>query len=142
MAALVFAQAGVGLGIVEVRVRVEDLQHAGDGAVVDGVVGLVAGDGLGVVLLDQRVDVGEGLQAVAELALVLRGLGADAALENGAGNGTDGEKDGDGEECAAGAGSHRQTEPPDGARGRAPGRRTSHRPRANPATAGLPLDKN
>ena len=71
VAALVFAQAGVGLGIVEMRVRIEHLQHAGDGAVVDGVIGLVAGDGLGVVLLHQRIDVGKGLQAVAELALVL-----------------------------------------------------------------------
>ncbi len=90
MAALIFAQAGVGLGIVEVRVRVEHLQHAGDGAVVDGVIGLVAGDGLGVILLYQRVDVGKGLEAVAELALILRGLRADAALQDGAGNGADG----------------------------------------------------
>ena len=99
------------------RVRVEHPQHAGDGAVVDGGVGLVAGDGLGVVLLHQRVDVGEGLQAVAELALVLRRLRADPALQHAAHDGADGEEENHGEKCAAGAGSHRRTEPPDGVRG-------------------------
>ena len=118
VAALIFAEAGVGLGIVEVRVRVEHLQHAGDGAVVDGVIGLVAGDGLGVVLLYERIDISKGLEAVTELALVLRGLRADAALQDGAGNGTDHEEHGDKEERATGAGSHRQTEPPDGLCGR------------------------
>ena len=114
VAALIFAQAGIGLGIVEVRVRVKDLQHAGDGAVVDGVVGLVRGDGLGVVLLDKRVDVSEGFQAVAKLTLILRGLSANAALEKSAGHGADGEEESDGKEGAAGAGSHRRTKPPDG----------------------------
>ncbi len=95
------------------RVRVEHPQHAGNGAVVDGGVGLVARDGLGVVLLHQRVDVGEGLQAVAKLALVLRRLGAHPALQERAGNGADGEKDDEAEKCAAGAGSHRRKEPPD-----------------------------
>ncbi len=71
VAALVFAHAGIGLGIVEMRVRVKNLQHAGDSAIVDGVVGLVACDGLGIVLLDDRIDVSKGLQAVAELAFVL-----------------------------------------------------------------------
>ncbi len=133
VAALVFAQAGVGLGIVEVRVRVEHLQHAGNGPVVDGVIGLVAGDGLGVVLLYQGVDIGKGLEAVAELALVLRGLRTDAALQDGAGNGADHEKHGDKEERATGAGSHGQTEPPDsGCGGR--GRKLASRSGANPAS--------
>ena len=83
MAALIFAHLGVGLGIVEIGVGVEHAQHAGDGAVVDGAVGLVAVDGLGVVLLHERVDVGKGLEAVAKLALVLRGLRADFALQEG-----------------------------------------------------------
>ena len=67
---LLFAHAGVGLGIVKIGVRIEHPQHAGNGPVVDGDVGLVAVDGLGVVLLHQRVDVGERLQAVAQLAFV------------------------------------------------------------------------
>ena len=85
MAALIFAQAGVGFGIVEVRVGIEHLKHAGNGAVVDGVIGLVASDGLGVVLLYQRVDIGKGLEAVTELALVLRGLRAHTAFQNSSG---------------------------------------------------------
>ena len=89
------------------RVRVENLQHAGNCAVVDDVVGLVRSDGLGVVLFDDRVDVGEGLKAVAELAFVLRRLCADAALQYGAGHSTDGEENNEGKECAAGARSHR-----------------------------------
>ena len=113
VAALVFAHLGVGLGIVEVGVRVEHAQHAGDGAVVDGGVGLVAVDGLGVVLLHQGVDVGKGLEAVADLALVLRGLRPDLALHHAAHNGADGEEDEEGEKCPAGAGSHRRKEPPD-----------------------------
>ena len=106
MAALVFAHLGVGLGIVEVGVRIEHAQHAGNGAVVDGGVGLVALDGLGVVLLDHRVDVGERLQAVANLALILRGLGSHLALQKRAGNRADGKKDDEAEKCPAGAGSH------------------------------------
>ncbi len=142
VAALIFAQVGVGLGIVEVRVRVEHLQHAGNGAVVDGVVGLVAGDGLGVVLLDERVDVGEGLEAVAELALVLRGLRADAALQHGAGDGADGEEDDDGEEARRARGVIDRLEPPDGLR-RAPVAADFASPEGNPfepfvAARGLP----
>ena len=106
VAALIFAHLGVGLGIVEIRVRIEDAQHAGNGAVVDGRVGLVALDGLGVVLLDHRVDVGERLQAVANLAFILRRLGSHPALQKGAGDGAHGEKDDKAEKCPAGGGSH------------------------------------
>jgi hypothetical protein len=41
-------------------------------------------------------------------------LSANAAFEKGAGHGADGEEECDGKEGAAGAGSHRQTKPPDG----------------------------
>ena len=118
VAALVFAHLGIGLGIVEVGVRIEHAQHAGNRAVVDGGVGLVAGDGLGVVLLHQRVHVGEGLQAVADLALVLRGLRAHLALHNAAHDRADGEEKNEAEKCPAGAGSHMREEPPDGRCGR------------------------
>ena len=42
-AMLVFAHLGEGLGIVEIGVRIEGVEHARDGAVVDGLVGLVGG---------------------------------------------------------------------------------------------------
>ena len=120
VAALLFAHPGVGLGIVEIGVRVENAEHAGDGPVVDGRVGLVAVDRLGVVLLHQRIDIGERLEAVAKLALVGRGLRAHSALQYAANYGADGEEENYGEECAAGARSHRRTEPPNGECGRGP----------------------
>ncbi len=54
LAVLVLAHLGEGLGVVEVGVGVEDVEHARDGAVVDGLVGLVGGHRLGVVLLDEE----------------------------------------------------------------------------------------
>jgi len=71
VAALIFAHFGVGFGIVEVGVGVEDAEHSGDGAVVDCCIGPIAGNGLGVVLFDDGVYVSEGFEAVANLALVL-----------------------------------------------------------------------
>ena len=62
---LILAHLGVCLGIVKIRVRIKDAQHAGNCPVVDGCVGLVAINGFGVVLLHQRIYVGEGLEAVA-----------------------------------------------------------------------------
>jgi hypothetical protein len=56
VAVLLLAHLGVGLGVVEVGVRVEHPQHSRNRPVVDGQVGLVAGDRLGVVLLHQRID--------------------------------------------------------------------------------------
>ena len=86
---------------------VEGVQHAGDGAVVDGAVDLVGVQRLGVVLLDQAVDVGELVQGVAQGGLVRGGLGGDLVADEGAGEGAAGQKEGDGEECAAGAWGHR-----------------------------------
>ena len=51
LAALVFAHQRVGLGIEEIGVRIERVQHAGNRAVVDG---LVRVHRLGVVVLDER----------------------------------------------------------------------------------------
>ena len=107
LAVLVFAHLGEGLGIVEVGVGIEDVEHAGDGAVVDGLVGLVGVEVLGVVLLDEGVDVGEGVEGVAQGGLVGGGLGGDLLVDEGAEDGAGGEKEGDGEECATSAGSHR-----------------------------------
>ena len=67
---LIFAHLGEGLGVVEIGVRVQHMQHAGDGAVVDGLVNLVLVQRLGVVLLDDGVDVGELAQRIAECGLV------------------------------------------------------------------------
>src|SRR3974377_139378 len=70
MTTLVFAQTCVSLGIVEVRMGIEHAQHSRYRAVIDPGVGFVAGNWLGVVLLNQRIDFSERLQAVAKLALV------------------------------------------------------------------------
>ena len=70
LAVLVFAHLREGLGVVEVGVGIEHVEHAGDGAVVDGLVDLVGVEVLGVVLLDDGVDIGEGVQGVAQGGLV------------------------------------------------------------------------
>ena len=103
---LVFAHLGEGLGVVEVGVRVEDVEHARDGAVVDDLVGAIRVQGIGVVLLDDGVNVGELMERVAEGRLVRRGLCSDLLADDGADNTACREEDGDGEECAAGTWSH------------------------------------
>ena len=77
---LFLAHLGVGLGIVKIGVRVQNPQHPGNGPVVDGQIGLFAGDGLGIVLLHLRIDAGERLEAIAQLALALRALGPHTGL--------------------------------------------------------------
>src|SRR5580700_5090239 len=57
LATLIFAQQRVGFGVEKVRVRIEHVEHAGNGAVVDGFVRVYR---LGIVLLNEAVDVGEG----------------------------------------------------------------------------------
>ena len=69
-AALIFAQQRVGLGIKEIGVRIEHVQHARNGAVVNGLVGVHR---LGIVLLDQAVHVGELPQAVTDVGVAARG---------------------------------------------------------------------
>ncbi len=56
LAALLFTQRRVGFGIKEIRVRIELMQHARDGAVINGLVGVYR---VGVVLLDGLIDLGE-----------------------------------------------------------------------------------
>ena len=107
LAMLLLAHLGEGLGVVKVGVRVEGVQHAGDGAVVDGLVDFVLVQGLCVVLLDQAVDVGELVQGVAQGGLVGCGLCGDLVADEGAGEGAACQKEGDGEESAAGAWGHR-----------------------------------
>jgi len=82
------------------------VKHAGDRAVVDCFVCLVGVEGLGVVLFDQRVDIGEGVEGVAQGGLVAGGLGDDLLVDEGADDGAGGQKNGSGEECAASTGSH------------------------------------
>jgi hypothetical protein len=59
VAVLIFAHLGEGFGIVEVRMGVEDVKHAGNRTVIDGFVDLVAVERLGVVLLDDGIHVRE-----------------------------------------------------------------------------------
>ena len=68
-AALIFAQQGIGLGIKEIGVRIEHVQHARDGAVVDGLVRIYR---LGVVLFHHVVNSGELVQAVADVRVAAR----------------------------------------------------------------------
>ena len=68
LAALVLAHQRVGLGIEEIRMRVERVQHSRDGPIVDS---LVRVDRLGVVFLDDRVDVRELLQAIFDVGVAV-----------------------------------------------------------------------
>lgn len=106
LAVLVFAHLGEGLGVVEVGVGVEDVEHAGDGPVVDGLVGLLGVELICIILLDEGVDVGEGMEGVAEGGLVGGGLGGDLLADDGADDGAGGEEDGSGEESASGTDGH------------------------------------
>ena len=76
LAALLFAQRGVRLGIEKVRVGVELVQHARDGAVINRLVGIHR---VGIVLLDLFIDFSELLEAVADVGVAAgRGCRADS----------------------------------------------------------------
>src|SRR5262249_5341599 len=75
--ALLFAQQRVRLRIKEVGMRIEHVQHSGNGPVVNGLVGIYR---LSVVLLDQAVDLGKLLQAVTDVSLRAVGAGGSSAL--------------------------------------------------------------
>src|SRR6202142_4670285 len=66
--ALIFAQQRVRLGIEEIRVRIQHMQHAGDGAVVNRLVRIHR---LGIILLDYVIDLGELLQALGDIGVVV-----------------------------------------------------------------------
>ena len=68
LAALLFPQQGVGLGIEETGVRIEGVQHARDGPIIDGFIRVHR---LGVVLLDNVVDLGKRLQAVTNISVAI-----------------------------------------------------------------------
>src|SRR5262249_46457243 len=70
LAALIFSQERVRLGIEEVGVGIEHVQHARDGAVVNGLVGVYR---FGIVLLDDVVNGSELAQAVADVGIAARG---------------------------------------------------------------------
>jgi hypothetical protein len=72
LAALIFAKQGELAGIKEIRVRVKHPEHAGDGALVDGLVGV---DRLGVIGLDDGQDAGE----VADGGLIVVRVGGGGA---------------------------------------------------------------
>src|SRR5579859_2568647 len=70
LATLVFAHERVRLGIKEIGVRIERVQHAWDGAVVYGLVGVHR---FGIVLLNQGVHVSELFQAVLDFGIAGHG---------------------------------------------------------------------
>jgi len=69
LAALIFAQQRIRLRIKEIRVRIEHMQHARNGPVVNRLVGIHR---LGIILLDQAVDVGKLAQAVTYIGIAAR----------------------------------------------------------------------
>src|SRR6202140_4015985 len=69
LAALFFAQGGVRLGIEKIGVRIELVQHARDGAVVDRLVSVYR---VGIILLDLFIHLGKLLQAVADVGVTTR----------------------------------------------------------------------
>jgi len=76
LAALFFAEGGVGLGIEKIGVRIELVQHARDGAVINRLVGIHR---VGIVLLNRFIDIGELLQAVPNVGIAAgRGRRADS----------------------------------------------------------------
>jgi len=81
LAALIFAEKSKLAGVEEIGVGVEHAQHAGDGALVDGLVDI---DGLSIVVLDDVEDAGE----IADGGLVVVGGGGGGA-DGGAVDGTE-----------------------------------------------------
>ena len=70
---MIFPQQGIRLGIEEVGVRIEHVQHARNCTVVDGFVRI---HWLSVILLDDVIDLGELLQALIDIGVaVMRGDG-------------------------------------------------------------------
>ena len=65
-AALILAQQGIRLRIEKIRMRIEHVQHAGNRAVVNGLIGIHR---LRVILLHHVVDCGELAQAVADIRI-------------------------------------------------------------------------
>src|SRR6266568_4406018 len=66
LAALILAQQGIRLGIEKIRMRIEHVQHAGNGTVVNRLIGIHR---FRVILLHHIVDCGELAQAVADIRI-------------------------------------------------------------------------
>src|SRR5581483_3548550 len=60
LTALIFTKQGIRLGVEEIRVRVEHMQHARNGAVVNGLIWVHR---LGVILFNDVINFGELLEA-------------------------------------------------------------------------------
>ncbi len=80
-AVLIFAHLRVRLGIVEVRVRIQHVQHVGDRAVVDHLVNLVGRELVRIVRLHHRVHIGELVQTVSHRGLIGSRLCVDATVD-------------------------------------------------------------
>src|SRR5579864_1069247 len=73
LAALIFAQQRIRFRIEEIGVRIEHVQHAGNGAVVNRFIRAYR---FGIILLDDVIDLGELLQALTDIGVaVVRGCG-------------------------------------------------------------------
>ena len=79
LAALLLAKQGIRLRIEEIGVRVEHAKHSRDGSVVNRLVGV---DDLGIVLLDDVIDLGERAQTVANVTVIGRRAVSYALSEN------------------------------------------------------------
>lgn len=81
---LLFSHERILLRIEEAGMRIEDVQHAWNSAVIDGLIGI---DRFGVILLDDAVDLGEATEAGADVGYGVGGgasvrlLGKDDAQE-------------------------------------------------------------
>jgi hypothetical protein len=76
-------------------VGIEDVQHVGNGTVVNGGVDPVLRHGLGVVLLDDAIDVGELFHTIPQRGLVARGLSSNISVEKSACDSADDQKHND-----------------------------------------------
>src|SRR5215467_5379792 len=69
--ALLFTQGRIRLGIKEIGVRIQDMKHAWNRAVIDGFIGVHR---FGIILLDEVVNLRELLKVVPDIGIGCRGL--------------------------------------------------------------------
>lgn len=82
------------------------MQHVGNRAIIDGVVHAVLGHGLGVVLFNDAIDVGELLQALPQRGLVAGRLRSNVSIQESARSTADDKKHDDEQQRTASTGSH------------------------------------
>src|SRR5437868_8738323 len=73
LAALCYPKQGIGLGIEEIGMGIEGVEHARDGTVVDRFVRVYR---LSIVLLDDVINLGEGVETVADVSIASCGGGS------------------------------------------------------------------